>query len=208
MDEKIIQIQSLKLQIDNIKCQLDNIELQYKNNIQMGMTNLLNESLIGEQLLNLSIQLLNSGISSFNIGKKLNIEYEDYNEKLNKIIEQINLLTNENNIQPLLMMPPPLMLNNQSQMFDYNYNNNNCIQKKNIVFDDRSGEIINIQVEYGTTIAELLEQYFDRLYNQNINNINYKIKFLYDGKTLEMYDQRKIEEVFKSNIANIWALKI
>ena len=208
MDEKIMQIQSLKLQIDNIKCQLDNIELQYKNNIQMGMTNLLNESLIGEQLLNLSIQLLNSGISSFNIGKKLNIEYEDYNEKLNKIIEQINLLTNENNIQPLLMMPPPLMLNNQSQMFDYNYNYNNCIQKKNIVFDDRSGEIINIQVEYGTTIAELLEQYFDRLYNQNINNINYKIKFLYDGKTLEMYDQRKIEEVFKSNIANIWALKI
>ena len=208
MDEKIIQIQSLKLQIDNIKCQLDNIELQYKNNIQMGMTNLLNESLIGEQLLNLSIQLLNSGISSFNIGKKLNIEYEDYNEKLNKIIEQINLLTNENNIQPLLMMPPPLMLNNQSQMFDYNYNYNNNIQKKNIVFDDRSGEIINIQVEYGTTIAELLEQYFDRLYNQNINNINYKIKFLYDGKTLEMYDQRKIEEVFKSNIANIWALKI
>ena len=207
MDEKIMQIQSLKCQIDNIKCQLDNIELQYKNNIQMGMTNLLNESLIGEQLLNLSIQLLNSGISSFNIGKKLNIEYEDYNEKLNKIIEQINLLTNENNIQPLLMMPPPLMLNNQSQMFDYNYNNN-CIQKKNIVFDDRSGEIINIQVEYGTTIAELLEQYFDRLYNQNINNINYKIKFLYDGKTLEMYDQRKIEEVFKSNIANIWALKI
>ena len=208
MDEKIMQIQSLKLQIDNIKCQLDNIELQYKNNIPMGMTNLLNESLIGEQLLNLSIQLLNSGISSFNIGKKLNIEYEDYNEKLNKIIEQINLLTNENNIQPLLMMPPPLMLNNQSQMFDYNYNYNNCIQKKNIVFDDRSGEIINIQVEYGTTIAELLEQYFDRLYNQNINNINYKIKFLYNGKTLEMYDQRKIEEVFKSNIANIWALKI
>ena len=208
MDEKIMQIQSLKLQIDNIKCQLDNIELQYKNNIQMGMTNLLNESLIGEQLLNLSIQLLNSGISSFNIGKKLNIEYEDYNEKLNKIIEQINLLTNENNIQPLLMMPPPLMLNNQSQMFDYNYNYKNSIQKKNIVFDDRSGEIINIQVENGTTIAELLEQYFDRLYNQNINNINYKIKFLYDGKTLEMYDQRKIEEVFKSNIANIWALKI
>ena len=208
MDEKIMQIQSLKLQIDNIKCQLDNIELQYKNNIPMGMTNLLNESLIGEQLLNLSIQLLNSGISSFNIGKKLNIEYEDYNEKLNKIIEQINLLTNENNIQPLLMMPPPLMLNNQSQMFDYNYNYKNSIQKKNIVFDDRSGEIINIQVEYGTTIAELLEQYFDRLYNQNINNINYKIKFLYDGKTLEMYDQRKIEEVFKSNIANIWALKI
>jgi len=207
MDEKIMQIQSLKCQIDNIKCQLDNIELQYKNNIQMGMTNLLNESLIGEQLLNLSIQLLNSGICSFNIGKKLNIEYEDYNEKLNKIIEQINLLTNENNIQPLLMMPPPLMLNNQSQMFDYNYNNN-CIQKKNIVFDDRSGEIINIQVEYGTTIAELLEQYFDRLYNQNINNINYKIKFLYDGKTLEMYDQRKIEDVFKANIANICVLKI
>ena len=207
MDEKIMQIQSLKCQIDNIKCQLDNIELQYKNNIQMGMTNLLNESLIGEQLLNLSIQLLNSGISSFNIGKKLNIEYEDYNEKLNKIIEQINLLTNENNIQPLLMMPPPLMLNNQSQMFDYNYNNN-CIQKKNIVFDDRSGEIINIQVEYGTTIAELLEQYFDRLYNQNINNINYKIKFLYNGKTLEMYDQRKIEDVFKANTANICVLKI
>ena len=201
-----IQIQSLKLQIDNIKCQIDNIELQYNNNIQMGMANLMNESLIGEQLFNLSIQLFNSGISSFNIGKKLNIEYDDYNEKLKKIIEQINLLTEENNIQPLLMMPQPLILNSQNQMFNYEYNN--CKQKKNIIFDDRSGEIINIQAEFGTTITELLEQYFDRLYSRNINNINYKIKFLYDGKILEKNDQRKIEEVFKSNIANIWALKI
>ena len=170
------------------------------------MANLMNESLIGEQLFNLSIQLFNSGISSFNIGKKLNIEYDDYNEKLKKIIEQINLLTEENNIQPLLMMPQPLILNSQNQMFNYEYNN--CKQKKNIIFDDRSGEIINIQAEFGTTITELLEQYFDRLYSRNINNINYKIKFLYDGKILEKNDQRKIEEVFKSNIANIWALKI
>ena len=195
-------IQTLKTQIGNIKLQIDNIELQY-NNIQMG--NLMNESIIGNQLFNLSIQLLNAGISSFNTGKKLNMNYDNYIDQLNKISVLINSLTEVNNIQPLpIVSPPPMMLNIQNQPFYYNDNS----KRKNIIFDDRLGEIINIQIVYGTTIRELINQYFDRLYERNSNNINYKIKFIYDGKTLELNDQRKIEDVFVYNIATIWALKV
>ena len=207
MDAKM-QIQSLKTQIENIKLQIDNIEIQYNNKyIGLQAGNLMTESLIGEQLFNLSIQLLNSGINSFNIGKKINLDYDNYLNKLKQISQQINELIEENNfqpIQPLYMMPPPIYINNQTRII----RNPNSNHRKNIVFDDRSGEIINIQAEYGITVAELLEKYYERLYSRNINNIMYKIKFLYDGQTLEDNDLRKVENVFKSNVANIWALKI
>ena len=104
MDAKM-QIQSLKTQIENIKLQIDNIEIQYNNKyIGLQAGNLMTESLIGEQLFNLSIQLLNSGINSFNIGKKINLDYDNYLNKLKQISQQINELIEENNfqlIQPL-----------------------------------------------------------------------------------------------------------
>ena len=192
-------IQSLKTQIKNIKFQIDNIELQY-NNIQIG--NLMNKSIIGDQLFNLSIQLLNAGINSFSTGKKLNMNYDNYIDQLNKISELINSLTDLNNIQPLSIMSPPSMMLNIPNQNDYSK------RKKNIIFNDSSGELINIQVAYGTTIGELINLYFDKLYESNLNNTNYKIKFIYNGKTLELNDQRKIEDVFVNNVANILALKV
>lgn len=54
-----IQIQTLKSQIENLKLQIDNIEMQ---NNQKNTTILSNyENQIGEQLLNLSIQMFNAG---------------------------------------------------------------------------------------------------------------------------------------------------
>ena len=50
MDNFLFNIQSIKSQIDNFKFQISNIELQYNNMIDANQ---------GEQLLNLSIQILN-----------------------------------------------------------------------------------------------------------------------------------------------------
>ena len=56
------QIQSLKLQIENHKVLINNIEMQNNNALILNIP-------IGEQLLNLVIQMITSGIQAFNIGK-------------------------------------------------------------------------------------------------------------------------------------------
>ena len=53
MDNFDIQLQLIKSQIDNMKLQIANIEMNF--------------SLRGDQLLNLSIQMLNNRIQTFNL---------------------------------------------------------------------------------------------------------------------------------------------
>ena len=53
MDNFEIQLQSIKSQIDNMKLQIANIEMNF--------------SFRGDQLLNLSIQMLNNRIQTFNL---------------------------------------------------------------------------------------------------------------------------------------------
>jgi len=67
--------------------------MQTNNNIFM-----MNYNQIGEQLFNLSIQILNTGIQSFNFGKNISMNYNIYFKKLKLISEQINSLINENNM--------------------------------------------------------------------------------------------------------------
>ena len=50
-----LQIQGIKSQVNNMKLQIENIEMQNNNGFMM-------QNPIGEQLLNLSIQMLNSGL--------------------------------------------------------------------------------------------------------------------------------------------------
>ena len=62
-----IQIQAIKSLIESMKFHIDNIELQ-NNNIKGSM---MSDNQIGEQLLNLSMQMFNGGIQAFNTGKNI-----------------------------------------------------------------------------------------------------------------------------------------
>ena len=95
-----------------MKLQINNIEILYN---QM-MNSMMNNS-IGEQLLNLGIQLLNSGINAFKIGKPICMNYFNYRGELNTIAEKINLIINENNMQQQFMINQQIMMPNQMMPF-------------------------------------------------------------------------------------------
>ena len=63
-----------------MKLKIDNISIQ--NNIMFMMN-----APIGGQLINLSMQMLNTGIQTFNIGKimMMNMNMDNYYEQLKKI---------------------------------------------------------------------------------------------------------------------------
>ena len=99
-----LQIQGIKTFIDNMKLQVENIEMQNNNVMNPLMMNQ-----IGDQLLNLSIQMLSNGIQYFNNFKYLSININQYYEKLKLISQQINnILTSQQMIQQQMM---------QQQMF-------------------------------------------------------------------------------------------
>ena len=81
-----IKIQGIKAQIDNMRLQIENIVTQNYN--------IMNST--GDQLLILSMQMLNTGIQTFNVGKSLSINLEKYYEQLEKISNQIANLINMN----------------------------------------------------------------------------------------------------------------
>ena len=92
-----IQIQAIKSQIESMKFQIDNIELQ-NNNIKGSM---MSDNPIGEQLLNLSMQMFNAGIQAFNIGKNISffLKLEIYIKKIKQTSKQINSIINDYNSQ-------------------------------------------------------------------------------------------------------------
>ena len=68
-----------------MQLQIDNIEMQYNKNMDMMLNNINNQ--IYEQLLNLSIQMINTGIQSFNAGKNMVINKDKFYGKLQIISE-------------------------------------------------------------------------------------------------------------------------
>ena len=62
----------------------------------------MNTNQIGEQLLNLSMQLLSDGIQAFNIGKSMiTMTNIDFWVQLQNISNQINSIINENNMKQI-----------------------------------------------------------------------------------------------------------
>ena len=161
------RIQGIKSQIENMNLQIDNIQSQ--NNI-MNMNMVSNQ--IGEQLLNLSFQLLNTGIQAFNAGKNM-ITIMDTNkfyERLKNISEQINLIINYNDMnqmqQQQMMMQQQMMI--QQQMNEKQPIINGHSDKrpsKNIIFIKEVGirNTINIKAKYGTKVEEVLNEYINRI---------------------------------------------
>ena len=195
------QIQGIKSQIDNMKFQIENIETQYNN-----MMNLMMLGQIGDQLLALSMQMLNTGIQTFNIGKNLTFNIDKYFNQLKTITDQINNLINIHNIEKQQQMMQQQIMAQQQQMMmqqqmmaqqEIMHNQNQQQQVKewrkvNIQFRLYDGTMRNIIMNTNSTIKEI----YDRIIKEVCNNENKYIYISFKGKYLKRDDNRKIKEYF------------
>ena len=88
------QIQEIKSQIINMNLRIENIEMQ--NNNMINST--------GDQLLMLSFDMFNNGIKTYNLGKKLTMNFDKYFEQIKNISNQINNLINSYYLEKQLKM--------------------------------------------------------------------------------------------------------
>ena len=71
----------------------------------------------------------------------------------------------------------------------------------NIIFKTTLGMKTTIEFNSNLTVDELLKQYLTKINKTHlINNSEEKLYFTYNSENLELGDDRKIENVFKSNI--------
>ena len=186
-----LQIQGIKTFIDNMKLQVENIEIQNNNNAMNPL--MMNQ--IGDQLLNLSVQMLDNGIQYFNNFKYLSMNINQYIEKLKVISQQINTILasqqmmNQMMQQQMLlqqqMMQPQMMEPMQMQL-------NNNRRKKTIFFQDTRGRQTNIIVDEDITIKELIDKYMNRVYGYE----NKDLKFIFNGKRFDRNSQTTLRELF------------
>ena len=164
-------------------------------------------------MLNLNIQMINTGIQAFNIEKNIVINNFNYFEQLKLISQQINILINENNnmiqqqqmMQQQMMIPPPMMM--QPIL---NEQNNDFVRKKseiyNVIFKPCSGFLpcFNIVAYEGMPIKELLDKYKNSIKGKLKENEINKLKFYsyaLRGRRLNREDDiRKVTPNFNNPI--------
>ena len=183
-----LQIQGIKTFIDNMKLQVENIEMQNNNAMNPLMMNQ-----IGDQLLNLSIQMLNNGIQYFNNFKYLSMNINQYYEKLTVISQQINnILTSQQMMQPNMLLQQQMM---QAQMMEpMQIQTNNNIKKFNFIFKDTKGRSTTLVVGADTTIKELIDKYMNKAYGYEKKDL----EFIFNAYRIDRNSQTKLREYFRS----------
>ena len=185
-----LQIQGIKTFIDNMKLQVENIEIQNNNNAMNPL--MMNQ--IGDQLLNLSIQMLNNGIQYFNNFKYLSMNINQYIEKLKVISQQINtILASQQMMQQQVMQQQQKFLQQQmiqpQMMEPMQMHLNNNEKKFNAVFTDTRGRKTNLIVDGDITMKELIDKYMNRVYGYENKNL----VFICNG-TINRNSQTKLRE--------------
>ena len=192
-----MQLQIIRSQIENMRTVITNIEMQ---------NNIMNASFQGEQLKDLGIQMFNTGLNTFNLGKSLSVSlFDNYIIQLKNISEQISFIINTYNTsnQQMQMMMEQQNQFMQAQIMNQNINNiqeNIEIKKMNIVFVIKNGhdQVINITYNFGTKIKDALEIFSNKI-GKNKNQLN----FYYNGRYINYNDERKVEEVFAAGVPKI-----
>ena len=94
---------------------------------------------------------------------------------------------------------------NEEWVNGYNINNQNggnniqpSKNKLNFIFKTTQGIIRNLDVDYGTTISELIKEYFNIVGKPELFNNPQDICFLVNAKRLNFNDNTKIEDFFKN----------
>ena len=193
-----MQLQLIKSQIENMRTVITNIEMQ---------NNIMNASFQGEQLKDLGIQMFNTGLNTFNLGKSLSVSlFDNYIFQLKNISEQISFIINTyntSNQQMQMMMMEQQNQFMQAQIMNQNINNiqeNIEIKKMSIVFVIKNGHdpMISITYNFGTKIKDALEIFSNKI-GKNKNQLNFR----YNGRYINYNDERKVEEVFLSVVPKI-----
>ena len=187
MDNFFINIQSIKSNIDIISTQITNIISQY-NNSQFQV----------DQLINLGIEMLNTGIYSFNLGKNKSMSYLDnYYIQLKNISEEINnmIKSHEAKLQQQMMQIQMMNQFNINNNFEEKTNILNSNKKMNINFEFLDGKKINFKCDYGTKIKDM----FVKFEKRTLKSKNDFFFILY-GKPLNFNDERIIENTFPDGI--------
>ena len=184
-----VQIQSIKSQIDNMKLQISNIEIQ---------NNMMNNQLQGEQLINLGIQMLNTGLFSIKAGKcKIMGIPLIYHEQLENISKQINNIINEIIQQKQMIQQQCFMMQNQmiNQINMDNLQMEDSKPKLTIRFKlDQPYKYFNCTFDYGTKVKDALNRF-----SIEIGKPKDKYIFLFNARKLDYNDERKIENIFDNN---------
>ena len=187
MDNFFINIQSIKSHIDTISAQITNIIFQY-NNSQFQV----------DQLINLGIEMLNTGIYSFNLGKSKSMSYlNNYYIQLKNISEEINnmIKSHEAKLQQQMMQKQIMNQFNINNNFEEKSNVLNSNKKMNINFEFLDGKKINFKCDYGTKIKDMFVKFEKRTLKPKNDFF-----FILYGKPLNFNDERIIENTFPDGI--------
>ena len=196
-----MQLQLIKSQIENMRTVITNIEMQ---------NNIMNASFQGEQLKDLGIQMFNTGLNTFNLGKSLSVSlFDNYIIQLKNISEQISFIINTYNTsnQQMQMMMEQQNQFMQAQIMNQNINNiqeNIEIKKMNIMFVIKNGHdpVIPIIYNFGTKTKDALEIFSNKI-GKNKNQLNFR----YNGRYINYDDERKVEEVFGGGVPRIYVFE-
>ena len=182
MNTKAI-IQSIKSQIDIIKLRIDSIEeSQNDNNVETNK--------IGEQLVILSLQLIDAGIQSFNSGRQsINLVYpEDLYISLTVFEKQLKDIMNQPHCIMELLQRRQMMMEHKEYEEKY---------FKVFKFQRTDGYSCIIKQQIGSTIKDLLNSYKNEIRYFEANGREFT--FLHNANRIKKDDERKIEDVFQSN---------
>ena len=149
-----------------------------------------------DQLINLGIQMLNTGIYSFNLGKKQSISSLDYYYiQLKNISEQINniIKSNETSLQQNMMQEQVMQdqIINQINIDNYvEFDQSIFIsdEKKNITFELLDGNKINLILNNGIKIKDIFDEFEKRILKSK-----YNFNFILNGQILDYNDETIID---------------
>ena len=181
-----------------MKLQVENIEMQNNNAMNPLMMNQ-----IGDQLLNLSIQMLNNGIQYFNNFKYLSMNINQYYDKLKLISQQINnILTSQQMMQPNMLLQQQMI---QDQMMEpMKIQTNNNIKRFNIIFKETKGRSTTLVVDADKTIKELIDKYMNKAYGYEKKDL----EFIFNAKKIDRNSQIKLNEFLSDHNFNDYNITI
>ena len=169
-------IKNTELQLENINNLFENLNIPSQN--ILGMPN------FGEQIQNIALQMLNLGIKLFN----KSFMFPDLQTNIHNIkfqIENVNLQIN-NIISHLNIKIQNIANFNFGNNFTMMSNSNQKSKKKiNIFFKTIYGLKVNLVVDYGKSMKEVLEMFCERIGKPELIRDN-KISFLCNAEKINI----------------------
>ena len=168
--------------------------------MSLQITNIISQYNISQyhidQLINLGIQMLNTGLYSFNLGKSKSISsLDNYYIQLKNISEQINniIKSNETSLQQSMMLEQVMQdqIINQISIDNYvEFDQSIFIsdEKKNITFELLDGNKINLILNNGIKIKDIFDEFEKRILKSK-----YNFNFILNGQILDYNDETIID---------------